>query len=235
MKKYFERFITSVKKSTDSTRVRDQFIISELRKLAPGATLLDAGCGAQPYRKYCKHLNYKAQDFGKYSVDEKPSYGAMRSNDYQYGDLDYICDIINIPEDSGHFDAILCSEVLEHLPAPLDAVREFSRLLKPQGTLIMTFPGICMRHMDPYFYSAGLSDRWVEFALGNNFEYRVEANGGYYKFMAGETLRSMSQSGFFGRLVLFPSLIYFFQKKENDYSSNTLTNQYLVVARKKRP
>jgi len=90
-----------------------------------------------------------------------------------------------------------------------------------------------MRHMDPYSYSAGISDRWTEFALCNDFEYRIEAKGGYYQFMAGETLRSMSQSGFFGRLVLLPSMLYFLQKKECDSSVNTLTNQYLVVARKK--
>lgn len=233
MKKYFRRFVSSIKTNTDSTQIRNQFIINEIKKLNDGAVLLDAGCGSQPYRKHCEHLTYKAQDFAKYSIDEKPSYGAMRSSDYTYGDLDYICDITDIPEKDSHFDAILCSEVFEHLPAPLEAIREFNRILKPQGVLILTFPGICMRHMDPYFYSAGLSDRWVEFALAQSFDYHIEAWGGYYQFMAGETLRTMSQSGFWGRIALLPSLIYFFNKKESPYSSNTLTNQYLVVARKR--
>ncbi|WP_121022373.1 class I SAM-dependent methyltransferase [Helicobacter vulpis] len=47
--------------------------------------------------------------------------------------LDIICDITAIPERDGSFDAIMCVEVFEHLPNPILALKEFSRLLRGGG------------------------------------------------------------------------------------------------------
>ena len=54
--------------------------------------------------------------------------------------LDIVGDITSIPEPDASFDAILCVEVLEHVPDPLAALRELGRLLKPNGQLILTAP-----------------------------------------------------------------------------------------------
>ena len=43
----------------------------------------------------------------------------------------------------GHFDAIHCFGVIEHLPNPQGVLREFSRLLKPNGILILDSPIRC--------------------------------------------------------------------------------------------
>lgn len=80
---------------------RDDFVIGELKKIPANRVLLDAGCGSQRYRQYCSHLNYKAQDFGQYSTDEKKMIGSEGSGGtegYQYGPLDYIGDIWAINE-----------------------------------------------------------------------------------------------------------------------------------------
>ena len=42
-----------------------------LNLLEAGSLILDAGCGSQQYRKYCDHLIYFGQDFGKYEKDDK--------------------------------------------------------------------------------------------------------------------------------------------------------------------
>jgi len=47
-----------------------------------------------------------------------------------------------LPYSSGTFDYITCLEGLEHIDSPPQAVREFHRLLKPGGHLIVSVPNI---------------------------------------------------------------------------------------------
>jgi SAM-dependent methyltransferase len=51
------------------------------------------------------------------------------------GDL---CATTSIP--SGHFDAIFCTEVLEHVSNPFLAINEIRRILKPGGYLFASSP-----------------------------------------------------------------------------------------------
>lgn len=46
--------------------------------------------------------------------------------------------ITKLPYADGHFDTVCCVSVLEHVPDRLTAIREFQRVLKPQGQLILT-------------------------------------------------------------------------------------------------
>ena len=124
-------FFLSIKKNINNQLNRDSFIRAELEKIQAGKLLLDAGCGNQPYREFCSHLDYKAQDFGQYSTDLKKTLkGNYVEEKYNYGHLDYVGDIWDIKEQSNTFDVILCSEVFEHIPHPIETIKEFSRLLK---------------------------------------------------------------------------------------------------------
>lgn len=76
-----------------------------------------------------------------------------------------VSDITMIPAPDASFDAILCSEVLEHVPEPTHALDEFVRLLKPGGTLILTAPFASLVHMAPYHYCSGFSRYWYEHHL----------------------------------------------------------------------
>ncbi len=142
---------------------RDIFISTRIKNIPGGLILMDAGCGSQRYRELCAHLQYRGQDFGAYVVDDKAvigSSGVGGTSGYVYGDLYYKGDIWNIQESDGALDVILCTEVFEHIPFPIETINEFSRLLKIGGELILTAPSNCLRHMDPYFYYSGFSDRW---------------------------------------------------------------------------
>ena len=80
--------------------------------------------------------------------------------------MDLVCDINAIPEQDSAFDAILCSEVLEHVPDPTKkALDEFARLLKPGGKLILTAPFASLVHFAPYHYCSGFSRYWYEHHL----------------------------------------------------------------------
>lgn len=50
-----------------------------------------------------------------------------------------------LPFHAGTFDAVVCSEVIEHIHARTDLLREIRRVLRPGGTLVLTTPGLDAR------------------------------------------------------------------------------------------
>lgn len=96
--------------------------------------LLDVGCGLQPYRAYftsaTKHM---ACDF-----------------DAERGEVDFACPADKVPLPDGSLDSILCTEVLEHVPEPMAVWKEFHRLLRPGGKVLLTTPMYWPPHELPY-------------------------------------------------------------------------------------
>jgi len=224
-------------RNLDNQHERDDFVVAELKKLKKDSLILDAGCGSQRYREYCSHLKYKAQDFGQYTTDLKKmigSDGVGGEEGYKYGNLDYIGDIWDIEEKESTFDAILCTEVFEHIPHPIKTIEEFSRLLKKDGKLILTAPSNCLRHMDPYFFYSGFTDRWYEkFLKENGLEIEsITAVGDYYSWLMVEMARTAASHSIFSKLALLPAFLYFYNKKKTQTSVDTLCMGYHVVARK---
>ena len=215
---------------------RDEFVIRELSGLRPGAALLDAGSGNQRYRPYCAHLEYRAQDFGKFTTDLKKIYGYedLELADYQYGALDYVGDIWNIDENPATFDAILCTEVFEHIPFPIETVKEFNRLLKPGGRLILTAPCNSLRHMDPYFFYPGFSDRWFEKILTENgfVIQKMDAVGDYFRWLAMALASTARAQSFIAKIMLLPAFLYYYSKKKTERSVDALCIGYHIVADK---
>jgi SAM-dependent methyltransferase len=242
MIKFFKKipFINNWIKKLDNANERIDFIKKELLFLEQGLTILDAGCGSQMFKQYCSHLIYKSQDFGQYSVDEKKVMDGSKitSNaeklSYQYGNLDYKGNIWKIEEKNDYFDAILCTEVFEHIPYPIDTVKEFSRLLKKKGKLILTAPSNSLRHFDPFYFYSGFSDRWFEKILPENNLKILSINpiGDYYSWLGVELARTAMSHSFFSKIVLLPSFFYFFAKKKTKISTDTLCMGYFVVAEK---
>jgi SAM-dependent methyltransferase len=242
MKNFIKKIpiVSKVRKRLDNLNERAEWVKRQLELIPSGSLLLDAGCGSQQFRKFCKHLDYKAQDFGQYISDEKKMLGAESGglgadNGYIYGNLDYTGDIWKISEVDSTFDAILCTEVFEHIPYPNETVAEFSRLLKPGGKLILTAPSNCLRHMDPYFFYSGFNDRWYEKVLDeNNFEIKeIVAVGDYYSWMSVEIARTAMTHSFLAKAILFPAFLFYFNKKKTDISVSTLCGGYHVVAIRK--
>jgi SAM-dependent methyltransferase len=241
MKEILKRLplVKSWARKLNNLNERTEWVTRQLQNLPRGSLLLDAGCGSQQFRVFCDHLNYKGQNFGQYVVDEKKMIGAEERDlgsgfEYQYGELDYVGDIWDINETDASFDAILCTEVFEHIPHPIETVKEFSRLIKPGGTLILTAPNACLRHLDPYYYYSGFSDRWYEnFLTENGFEIEeIVPVGDYYSWLAVEMARTGMANSLISKAILFPAFIYFFSKKKTETSMNTLCMGYHVLAKK---
>ena len=62
-----------------------------------------------------------------------------------------ICDLVNIPRDAESYSSILCNAVLEHVQFPDQVMREFYRLLKSNGYLVLSVPFLQPYHPKPDF------------------------------------------------------------------------------------
>jgi len=223
----------------DNQHERDRFVRSQLARIPAGSRLLDAGAGSQRYRGVAQHLEYRAQDFGKYVEDEKQTLaggGGVSREPYAYGPIDILSNIWDMPVDDATFDAVLCTEVLEHVPYPIETVRELARVLKPGGRLILTAPSNALRHFDPHFYTSGFSDRWFERVLPENglVIESIDVIGDYYRWLTVELARSAKQGGIGAKFLLAPALLYLAIRRPSAASTSTLCMGYHVVARRRK-
>ena len=159
---------------------RDAWVAKKAATLSRGTKVLDAGAGTCRYRSLFRHCDYVAQDFC-----------ALGEESGGYENVDLVSDICAIPLPDASVDVILCTEVLEHLPDPVGAVAEFSRLLKSEGLLWLTVPLGSGLHQQPYHFYGGFTPHWFRRVLPvNGFDIvSIEPNGGFFKWYGQETAR----------------------------------------------
>lgn len=227
---------------TTNASTRTEWIIKTLGMVPDGAILLDAGAGISPYREYCKHLRYIAQDFGKY--DGKGEIG-LQTGVWDNTKLDIVSDIVNIPLQDGAVDAIMCTEVFEHIPDPIRAIKEFSRLLKPEGLLIITAPFCSLTHFAPFHFYTGFNRFFYEKYLPeNDFEIvQLEFNGNYFEFLGQEIRRvrtvadryAETKIGILDKFILKATLGILERLSKKDKNSAELLNYGIhIFARKNK-
>ena len=56
--------------------------------------------------------------------------------------IDFVCDIHDLPDSLGEFDAIICNAVLQYCRSPETVAKQFHRVLKPGGYLFIDAPWI---------------------------------------------------------------------------------------------
>lgn len=178
------KFIVS--RADPERRLVDKFI-HKIQNAPSKQLLLDAGAGNFRFKDLLvgKGYTYESQDFDQ--VFDQNSLGKHT----------YVCDIQKIPVETGRFDVIVCTQVLEHLADPLGAFEELSRTLKPGGQLYLTTNFIFPIHGAPYDYF-----RYTNFGL----EYLCKKSD--------FTITEIAQRGGFFALCAkiifdFPSIITF--------------------------
>lgn len=173
----------------NNERSRLAWLERHLNSLPPGTKILDAGAGELRNKKFCAHLNYVSQDFCQY--EGRGDGVAIQTGKWNTDSVDLVSDITSIPAHDSSFDVVLCTEVLEHVPDSLAALRELTRLVRPGGQLIITVPFCSLTHFAPFHYATGLSKYWF-FKHLNELDFTiVEAspNGGWLDFIAQELWR----------------------------------------------
>jgi 2-polyprenyl-3-methyl-5-hydroxy-6-metoxy-1,4-benzoquinol methylase len=173
---------------TKNAATRDAWVAEALAALPAGARLLDAGAGECQYKKQCGHLKYVAQDIAIYSGQGD---AGLQTGSWDFSQIDIVSDILDIPEADASFDAVLCTEVLEHLPEPVRALDEMARLLRPGGMFIITAPFWSLTHFAPYHYATGFNRYFYEFHLGRlNFDIiDMIPNGNFFECVGQELRR----------------------------------------------
>lgn len=93
--------------------------------------VLDAGCGGGGF---AKAIAFYRPDLKVYGVDvSKKAITRARQKDEE---VDFkVGDIYKLPFKNGFFDAVVITDVLEHLERPYEALDEINRVLKNKGIL----------------------------------------------------------------------------------------------------
>jgi SAM-dependent methyltransferase len=204
-----------------------------------GSRVLDAGAGDQKYRHLFAHCEYESADFEQVN---KP-----------YAKSTYVCSLEAIPVEDARFDAIIFTQVMEHLPKPMMALRELGRVLKPGGTMICSAPLFYQEHEQPYdFYrytqfawrammkEVGLDIlrmEWLEGYFGT-VAYQLESAAKYlptraYRTVPGALGWSMVPVVIFTRVLfrLLASIFYVVDERGKHTSSGYPKNYVVIVQR----
>jgi len=123
------------------------YLHRDLREILPTlrGDVLDLGCGSQPYRTWL------ASGTSYVGADITAENGA---------------EILLVPGEplpfaDASFDAVLCTQVLEHVEEAGQLAREMERVLRPGGVIVASAPFIFNQHGAPHDYR-----RFTRYGLG---------------------------------------------------------------------
>lgn len=158
-----------------------RFVRNTAKNLPKGSSILDAGAGEGVYKKFFSHCDYKAIDL------------AVGDSRWNYDNLDYVGFLHEMPIEDELFDAVLCTQVLEHLEWPRESVKEMHRVLKPGGTLYITVPMAQDEHQTPYDFFRYTSYGLESISKHAGFqEVKITPFGGLWVRWAYELPRGLS-------------------------------------------
>ena len=129
-------------------------LLEGLQEFFPRLTgaVLDVGCGRKPYRAHVPAARYVGLDL------DTPELRELGGADLFYAGGAF-------PVADGEFDAVVCSQVLEHIFAPAEFLAEIRRVLRPGGVLLLTTPFVWDEHSQPYDFG-----RYSSFGLRHVLE-----------------------------------------------------------------
>lgn len=186
--------------------------------------IFDLGCGNRPYQP----LLSGAQSYVAYDLDPVHS----------LPDIVGVSD--RLPFADRSFDAVLCTQVLEHVPEPLSTLQEIQRIMRPNGTLLLSAPQAWRIHEKPYdFYRYTLYG--LEYLLKKSgFQIITFHNQGGAWLMIGQVLNntlwrypSRKFSAFWWRERLLTTTINIVASfTDRFFSDSEETMNYVILAKR---
>lgn len=117
--------------------------------LPAGARVLDAPCGGGALT-----VALEQEGFFATGADLDSEAAAFLGPLFTQANLDAA-----LPWQSGHFDAVFCTEGIEHLENHFSFLREIRRILKAGGILVLTTPNITALRSRVRFFGSGFFGR----------------------------------------------------------------------------
>ncbi|MGD9591742.1 MAG: class I SAM-dependent methyltransferase, partial [Candidatus Berkiella sp.] len=120
--------------------------INALGSYVTGKTL-DIGCGQKPYQSLCSSSEYIGLE-----IDTPENRAFKRADLFYDGKV--------LPFENEAMDSVVAHQVFEHVFQPQDFLKEINRVLKCNGTLMLSVPFVWDEHEQPYDFA-----RYSSFAL----------------------------------------------------------------------
>lgn len=113
-----------------------------VKRLPWGSRILDAPCGNGILSDRFMRLGYEVHGL---DCEPLPKNITPQSFDKRPGSFDFRIADLNrpLPFPDKQFHAVICVEGIEHIENHFSLIREFHRVLEPEGKLIITTPNIC--------------------------------------------------------------------------------------------
>ena len=147
----------------------EQSLIEQSSKLTKDSLILDAGAGKCPYKYIFKDFNYQSTDMPGGFYDQPH---------------DFECELHSIPKGDNTYDAVILTQVLEHVPDPEAVLTEIFRILKPNGKLLLSVPLNGPLHGEPWHYFQFTHHGLAQLAKKTDFKIaEMEKIGGAFWFI----------------------------------------------------
>ena len=156
-------------------------------ELETGQLVLDMGCG-EGRHSIGAMLETPANVIGLDLSFKDLNTAKSRLNDFDLSGSDTFCtfgvgNIKNIPIENASLDAVMCSEVLEHVDSPKESIQELVRVLKPGGIMALSVPRylpelICWKLSKEYSKTPGghvrifKHSQFRDLAVNNGLQYQ---------------------------------------------------------------
>lgn len=113
-------------------RKREKTTVMLVEKYFKGSVILDIGCGTGLITRHLNSDQVVGLDINRWNLKKAKEHANQ---------IDVIlADAENLPIKSTSITNVLCTETLEHVPSPENAVNEAFRVLMPKGKIVCSMP-----------------------------------------------------------------------------------------------
>jgi ubiquinone/menaquinone biosynthesis C-methylase UbiE len=135
-----------------NTRIHDRVV--ELLRDEPRGALLDVGAGDGTLSERLREEKFEVRAVDMVTTDFQPAGIEIRAANLN----------VSIPFADAEFDAVVATEVIEHLENPWHFVRELYRITRPGGVVIISTPNLGNVYTRAWFALTGRLYNFLESA-----------------------------------------------------------------------